>query len=184
MKKIYLFILLFLCVSCSIYYLAKQGVDYSTISSSCLHIPPILLKIQDGSRQYSRVALDTLSYIVWGSPDICSACEILHFKEKYSGLWHLSKDMASFQVLFIMTPKPEEVDDIIQMIDHLHFEWPIYVDDTAEMVKIMPENSKYHQFLVSPDGNILFINSPFQMGVVKKSFVKTIEDYNNTALHR
>lgn len=80
--------------------------------------------------------------------------------------------------IFIVAPKPSEMDDINLELGVTDLQSSVYIDTSYEFRKLnpsMPIDNKYHSFLLGENNEILFVGSPIKNEKVKNIYKRILK---------
>lgn len=138
-------------------------------------LPGVLLKVQDNEAIFERVPDNKAYFVVWFSQNDCSECAVSHLQEKFGYLWRLQADTKGFQTIYVMSPKEDEIEGIVEMIKEHEFPWPVFIDVNNECPESLPEDPVFHFFLMDKNGKPVWTGSPVHEGVIDKQFLESIK---------
>ena len=166
-RKSILFVVILLASACSSDPIARffEG-RYS--------LPDILFQVDDEGGRYVRTSTERPVFLVWFSREDCSECAVSHLEEKFYYLKRLADQTGLFDVLFVMSPKDGEIDHISEMISAYEFSWPVYLDPSNECEILLPEDSRFHMFLMDTSGKPVWLGSPLKDGTINDQFYAAI----------
>jgi len=147
---------------------------------STVVIPDTLLKIEDGVEQNAIIKNDDSPVLViYFSRTNCHACSINNL-ENYRSLYELSMKESSFDVMTIFSPYQANNSNIRKLLLEKEIEFPVFIDaeNVMECQGVIPSASKYHIFLLSPEGKPIFVGNPYVSERVLNKFLKIASKYN------
>lgn len=65
-------------------------------------------------------------YTVIVPPEECSVCAINNLDTNYGNLYYLAQKTGLFDVLFILLPNNENIEDLLELLTLRSFPWPVY----------------------------------------------------------
>lgn len=105
----------------------------------------------------------------------CFECEIGHLHNLVPVFQKAEADKR-FQPIVIFAPEAEEIEHTLRDLKHSVFPYPIYVSLNDEWAKAsgIPEDSRFHTFLLDENGHPLLVGDPFASTRMMKLFNKTL----------
>ncbi len=151
-------LLAFSLLSCSEYRISKQLNEFRKVT---ITIPEDLLMVSGQSMGMLGAASDGLTLILYYDSLSCSTCQISHLSE----LQHLYdfSDSLGVSVMSIFSPKPEELETVINEVRIRDFPYPVFIDGTGtfrEMNRTIPADSRFHSFLLDSERHPIYVGNP------------------------
>ena len=166
-RKSLLFVVILLAAACN-----SNPVD--RFFEGRYSLPEILFLVDGEGGRYVRTPTVRPVFIVWFSREDCSECAVSHLEEKFYYLTRLADQTNLFDVIFVMSPKDGETDHIAEMISAYEFSWPVYLDTSNECEKLLPEDGRFHMFLMDTAGKPVWLGSPLKDGKINGQFYAAI----------
>ena len=109
-------------------------------------------------------------------------CQIGHL-QNYIGLFEMADTSGLFDVVFLFSPGEEEYDNVMQQLVMLDFPYPLYIDygcSFGRENRAIPEDDRYHCFLLGKDGRPVFVGNPLMSHELMDVFRETLERRGNS----
>lgn len=113
--------------------------------------------------------------VMFISPEECTTCRIS--KMYLADTLFRIRSYADLVPMVIISPEGTQRDSIIEAIRFNRFEFPVYEDREGEFLRmnpVIPEDGRFHTFLVGRDGRILLVGSPMQDEKIMNLYIKTL----------
>lgn len=151
---------------------------------------PIVLPLQKMACRYKdrdTIATDNINkqlrMVVYVDSSRCSPCTL----DKMFVWNDFIKETDSvfggrLECVFIVAPKPEQMEDAFLSIESSGLKKPVYVDTTYAFRKAnkdFPNDSRFHTFLLDRNDSILLVGNPLEMQIVKELLYKNFSNNNN-----
>lgn len=123
-------------------------------------IPQDMIMIQNGELRPYDIHGETPIFIIYVSPAECSSCRISHL-DKYEDLFSMA-DSLGFLIMIILSPNEDQREYIQDLLIQARFHYPVYIDSYSEFANqnIIPEDNRFHSFLINSDNNPIFVGDP------------------------
>ena len=132
---------------------------------------------------FSTAVLDSLSpvkmIIYYDSAD-CSSCRISHLIELEPLYW--AAEEGHYDVVTIFSPRAEELEEFRLQLSVQDIGFPVYVDTYGSFAGEnagIPEDERFHSFLVGGDGRPVFVGNPLGSEKLQDIFQKVLADTKN-----
>ncbi|MDR0603743.1 MAG: DUF1573 domain-containing protein [Bacteroidales bacterium] len=158
-KYILLFVTFFYCYSCSnnnkeagniIKEWMGKVIIFPDIKPYTTH-----LNLKD-SLKYVVPRDKTHKILLYVDSTGCTSCKIKSY------IWKTYIEKIYSQVDFLFYIKPKIKEEILSLLEHDRFNYPIFIDDKDELNKLnrFPNNSMFQCFLLDKDNKVLAIGNP------------------------
>ena len=147
-----------------------------SFENSRVVLPEIMMVLEDGNVYYKKLPSECNRFIAYFGSEDCSNCVINRIEETINPLIRVSDSLKLFEVITIMTPPMEERDGVIEAIKRKRYMFPIYIDDlnTSNLSETIPEDSRFHFFLLGKSGRVKYVGYPINNEGISLNFIKTI----------
>ena len=168
---------LFLCfaaISCTEYKISRQLKEFV---KQTITIPSDLVAITKGEEHVIGEVPDLPVMIFFHDSLSCSSCQIAHLADIQS-IYELSDSLGTLEVMTVLSPRPEEYDEVLRNLRLREFEYPVYVDVTGSFVSsngCIPSDKRFHSFLTDPDRHPVFVGNPTATESLWGLFVQALE---------
>lgn len=108
----------------------------------------------------------------------CSSCALSKLRFWNPLIMEARAKGVDINYIFIVAPKPSEMDDINLELGVTDLQSSVYIDTSYEFRKLnpsMPIDNKYHSFLLGENNEILFVGSPIKNEKVKNIYKRILE---------
>lgn len=108
----------------------------------------------------------------------CGSCRVDKLYQ-LDTLFGLERTYADYEVLVVFSPKPSEVEDIMVMLVKKNYSHPVYLDYSGtfrELNDFIPEDNRFHTFLVGQDQRPLYIGDPYISKNMWDLFISTLNN--------
>ena len=129
---------------------------------------------------FSTAVLDSLSpvkmIIYYDSAD-CSSCRISHLIELEPLYW--AAEEGHYDVVTIFSPRAEELEEFRLQLSVQDIGFPVYVDTYGSFAGEnagIPEDERFHSFLVGGDGRPVFVGNPLGSEKLQDIFQNVLAD--------
>lgn len=160
---------------------SKLKEELSTFRDSKIEL--MLDSMQSGFSKCDMISINQSQYIYVSYLDStsCTSCALSHLFD-----WHAlteGLDQASFSNIFIIAPKKNEKEAIIDNISRNLIDGKrIYVDTSSVFERhnpSLPKAQLAHTFLINKDRKVILIGDPLKNSGVEELFKKTIQSNKN-----
>lgn len=142
-------------------YATKKIMRY--FFKSEITFPETLCRIENRNVVYDNLVTDSLpKLIIYNDYRECNSCKIKQLTTIES-VYKLSDSLGTFEVVAIFSPSTDEFDDVMEELITMNFKYPVYVDvfgDFGKLNKCIPEDKRFHCFLVNRDNKPVFVGNP------------------------
>lgn len=152
-------------------------MKYRTPVHKALHsftFPECMLEVSGNGTQtlVKGKDLDTKRpvYVVIVPPEECSLCVINNLDTKYGNLYYLAQKTGLFDVMCILSPQNENIEDILELLSFRAFPWPVYFILDTDGLRIHRRVNHCTAFLVKQE-TIIFDGLPFRDGKILPAFI-------------
>lgn len=168
-----------LCSSCNRKHDLKDTLG--KFMSNVIIIPDSLSVILDGNL-VAHSSLDMYKdkkLIMFVDSSLCTSCRISALNNMIE-LYELSETDGRFSVIAIFSPAINESQYIEEMLKHLYFPYPLYIDRNHLFLQInsIPKDSRFHNFLIDKEGRILCVGNPLGNSKLKSVFMAALNNNN------
>lgn len=174
-SKLVLYLLLaFLATSCGHASLSRQ---LKSFSKETIVIPDELTEVR--GHNVSRIS-DTrkeFTFVTYFDSLSCSRCQIAHLSD-YTDLYEVADSVGVLDFLVVFSPRDEEYDEVVKELVLNDFPYPVYVDYGGYFRKAnasIPEDSRFHSFLLDRDGHPAFVGNPVASQKLWDLFEKALD---------
>lgn len=92
----------------------------------------------------------------------------------------MSEKEGTFQVVFLFSPKPEDVKSIIEKISQLQPDYPVYIDVDGNINhEIIPSDVRFHTFLLDLDRHPYMVGNPLSSEKMMNVFRRAVSTHND-----
>ena len=126
-------------------------------------------------------SIDTIlpPLVFYYGPEDCSDCAIAHLRDK-TPLLKMSEKEGTFQVVFLFSPKPDDVKSIIEKISQLQPDYPVYIDVDGNINhEIIPSDVRFHTFLLDQDRHPYMVGNPLSSEKMMNVFRRAVSTHND-----
>lgn len=165
-------------VSCSEHSRVKRIM--SDFVKSEIRIPNDLECIYNG--EVIEWEIDTLKhykFIVYYDSLDCSSCRINNLSDLLP-IYGMA-DTSNFTPMTIFSPRRDNIEDVRMQLFMANYDFPIYLDvsgNFSTMNKCIPDDSRFHYFLISDEGIPLVVGNPITHEIIFTLMTKII--YENS----
>lgn len=141
-----------------------------------------IFKVKDRNVFQYEVACSRPLMVMYFDSTDCSSCQIGHL-QNYIGLFEMADTSGLFGVVFLFSPGEEEYDNVMQQLVMLDFPYPLYIDygcSFGRENRAIPEDDRYHCFLLGKDGRPVFVGNPLMSHELMDVFRETLERRGNS----
>ncbi|MBQ0149553.1 MAG: hypothetical protein MJZ04_04015 [Bacteroidales bacterium] len=159
----------------------KVKTSLQKMESEAIVFPDNLICIMDGEDVEPIIPPYPSTLVIYADSTECSKCRISNYF-KYSDLMAHGKATRRYSVLFLISPPQSDRDPLLEYIRVLGLEYPIYIDYNNEFMKLnahVPENSRFHTFMVDDQGKVLLVGDPVANSEIMPLFEKLTNDTKN-----
>lgn len=178
MRKILVLLFLsLLLLSCERQKMAKE---LKSLMKETISIPEDLQMILPSGVVLDYIKSTKSLMILFFDSLSCSSCQLSQMS-RYDDLYRLADSTQSFRVMAIFSPKKSESDNFVQNICNSYFRFPLYWDKSGSFCKMngfIPEDSRFHSFLIDSTGAILFVGNPMASEGLWNLLIEKIEPNN------
>lgn len=140
---------------------------------------PIVLKLDQMQCRKKNLEEKTKKYrmVVFVDSTECTPCSLSKLRFWNPLIKEARKKKINIDYIFIVAPKPSEMDDINLELSITDLKSSIYLDTAYIFRKenpSIPNDRKYHSFLLDKNGKICFVGSPIDNEKIKAIYGKTI----------
>ena len=175
MKNILLVILCFFSYSCTSSDKHDIQKVYSDFTTRTITLPHINTYFKDGN-SCSFSFSNAYKIILYANPIGCMSCKLqLPQWEKFINELDL---ITNSRVDVIVYAKPQNEDDIIKILKRYNYNKSICIDmeDCFKTTNELPEDERFHCFLLDNNNNIVLIGNPIHNSRIKELYIRTICD--------
>lgn len=152
--------------------------EMKTFFKSTVITPETLGRIYDRNIVFDGLPKDIPMLIIYNDSTECNSCQINQVT-LLEPIFELSDSLQSFKVIPIFSPSQEEYDATVEQLIMLNFKYPLYIDtfrDFGRLNDCIPENRRFHCFLINSEGKPVFIGNPIASDALKTVFIKALRD--------
>lgn len=180
MKNCIYFILLFIFSLCFNFSCKKSNIkkEIKKIASISISFPQYTSAIVGGKLVYKPINVNTNKLLVYYDSSICGTCEITHI-EKWEKIIRLSQDHKSFETIFILEPKSEDLKELKQILLSLSFDGTVYIDKTKEFSSKnpkIPKDNRFHILLLDKNNRVVLVGNPLASDAMWTLFKSTLDN--------
>lgn len=109
--------------------------------------------------------------IMYYSPKECSVCAVKHIWD-FEVLYEMAEEY-DYEMLSVFSPGEDDYSELLEYIKLSEFPYPIYYDinsDFARKNTCIPEDSRFHIFLLDEDRHPVFMGNPLANEKMKEIF--------------
>lgn len=184
MKNKYLFVaFLIICAVSSCRDMHSHNHEYELYHEMVSH--PVKLELDSmlcriGSRDTVLKSQKTYDYrmVVYADSVECMSCTLSNLALWYDYVKDAQTTTPNLTYIFILTPKQENQDRALQLINKKGLPFPIYIDTLGVFNRTnphIPQDEKYHVFLLNKQDSVLLIGDIVKNPKVEKLFKKIIK---------
>lgn len=142
-------------------------------------IPDSLMVIFDGRAIREPSFVEDNQLIMYIDSNSCTSCRISSLNNMLK-LYELAEKDGRFSVLTIFSPSVSEVQDVERKLKQLHYPYPLYIDNNNLFSRInhIPNDIKFHNFLINKEGKILCVGSPLENKQLNSVFMTALNNNN------
>lgn len=174
LKQVLYLLPAFLTASCGHASLAHQ---LKSFSKETIVIPEELTEVR--GHNVSRIS-DTrkeFTFVTYFDSLSCSRCQIVHLSD-FTDLYEVADSVGVLDFLVVFSPRDEEYDEVVKELVLNDFPYPVYVDYGGSFRKAnacIPEDSRFHSFLLDRDGHPAFVGNPVASRKLWDLFEKALD---------
>ena len=145
-------------------------------TSSTICLPERMLQVYHGKLTDYHHLDTSLTFIEYYGPESCSSCAVSHLPEERD-LFRLCDSIGHVTPLIIFSPSSENEMELISLASKAELDFPIYIDQENCMngQKTIPNDMRFHYFLIDRDRRPVFVGHPLKGTRLKELFVKICE---------
>lgn len=169
-------LLIFVFSSCSDR--ARISRQYVEFTSNNIVFPSAFQKVESGQVGISDACPDIPIMILYNDSLSCSLCQINHLHDRIP-IYEHADSLGTYMVMTILSPKPEEYNDVILALQVREFDFPVYVDysgDFGRLNKCIPEDPRFHCFLINRERKPVFVGDPLASTTLWDLFCKVLDN--------
>lgn len=145
-----------------------------------VNLPSSLLLIKGTEKRFCSIDPDLPPLIYYYGPNDCSDCAVGHLYDKIS-LIETARREQSFQVVFLFSPKPEDIKYVIDHISQMQFDFPVYIDVESIMnQRVIPLDTRFHTFLLDQDQHPCMVGDPLTSEKMMRVFQRALSNLSTT----
>lgn len=160
MKKIIYLLIIAMLSSCARISLSR---NIRKFVGSTIQYPSELMFIEGRNPHYKIHDAPNGSLIIWYDTNECSPCRLSSISD-LKKIFNLCRDsLQGIDVRIVFSPSFEKKDLFMEIVQDSEREFPIFVDDKnvfGEVNKTIPQEPKYHTFLIDKDNKVLLTGNP------------------------
>lgn len=139
-----------------------------------IQFPDTTIGIPDEKALFSLDHIPIPKMVIWVDSTECSSCRIGNLY-RYEKLYDKSQKDC-FEVIIIFSPREDEFDEAMRMVELRHFDFPVYFDYGNSFGKSnnIPSDRRLHTFLLDYDNRICLIGDPTSNEKLGSLFDETI----------
>lgn len=122
--------------------------------------------------------MEALKLIIYYDSTECATCRVFHLKELDS-LYRYAESDGRFSVMTIFSPDNKDIETIrLNLLDQ-NITFPVYIDLNKSFAKLntsIPNDIKFHCFLINERGIPLFVGNPIANEHLKEVFDKLLSN--------
>jgi len=116
--------------------------------------------------------------VVWTDSLGCTSCRASKMSEWNSIIVYADSIAQWFNIIFLFTPKKEDIDRVNIALKADKFDYPVFVDQNANFVKQnpkLPKNRQLHSFLLDKNNKVVMVGSPLYNPALWALYKTTIQ---------
>ena len=167
------FLIVCMCFSCESYAIRKE---IRSFMENVVTIP-CMVCMEDSQIKLYQDTTSLPKLIVYYDFNSCTECEISHLPDMK---WLNDKSLRdnTFKFIVIFSPSVDESDKVEKLLKVLDIPFPVCIDYHNEFQyanSFIPEDKRYHTFLIDADGRILFVGNPALSRELRSLFYQAID---------
>lgn len=120
-----------------------------------------------------------MKIVVYNDTTGCSSCKISHLNEWNEMLDFTRKFDGKVSVVYVFSPSPNNVREVIIALKTYGFTYPVFLDETnAFKVQnaCIPAGATYHTFLLDRENRVVLVGDPTWNENLSELYRKTIQE--------
>lgn len=167
--------------------LAFQGCEYiktyrlaSSFLDSKLDLSSKMIRVANGQAYECEYSQTSPVYVIYYSPEECSKCAINHMLTN-KPYFDFAKRHGGFETIILVAPKEESFSEIQTLAEQQELSFPIYLDKDhhLEAQGVIPNDERFHNFLLSKEGTVSYIGRPLSSERSQKRFIQCLTKISN-----
>ena len=143
---------------------------------STIVFPKTLLLLKQGRLTDSTLVNNSYRFIIYIPPTECSTCRINHLSED-AELFELASQCL-FDLCVIFSPEQEELPSLINDLNLLSYDYPIWLDSQSEFYQTnspsIPSDQRFHYFLIDSEGHPVLVGNPARSPKIKNLLINLL----------
>lgn len=155
--------------------------EMKTFFKSTIITPETLGRVYDRNIVFEELPEGMPMLIIYSDSTECNSCQINQVV-LLKPIFELSDSLQSFKVIPVFSPSQEEYDTTVEQLIMLNFKYPLYIDtfrDFGRLNDCIPEDRRFHCFLINSEGKPVFIGNPIASEALKTVFLKALRDISS-----
>ena len=119
-----------------------------------------------------------IKLLVWYDPFVCASCQVSKMYEWNDIVFSADSLSQWFKIVFLFTPKQEDLHTIKVSLRADRFNYPIFIDQNATFVNQnpkLPKNRLLHCFLLDRNNKVVLVGSPLHNPVLWEFYNNIIQ---------
>jgi len=170
-------IMIFVCTSCD-YNKSRVKSDLEHFIQQNILIPKNMICINCVDSLINKSPeTKSLKYVIYIDESLCKECVIKQL-DRYKDIY----DDPNVELIIIFSQSSTEIQSLMSILKNSNLTVPIYIDYNQEfelLNKDMPDDYRFHYFLMDFDGRPLFVGDPTSSQRLKNLFQKVVQKYSS-----
>ncbi|MBP5346150.1 MAG: hypothetical protein J6Y99_08050 [Bacteroidales bacterium] len=165
-------ICLLICASCS-----SREEQIKLLKQTQIHIP-----LEQMEKLPSPIQKDTsmndadLYFLAYEDSTSCNTCKLSHIGN-WNSVMNKVNTRAKVALLFTISPKEAELEEVKQLYYSKRVPFPIYIDAKGALETTNPLlcNTLFHYLLIDNKGKVLYLGDPTKSATSEEMLLRTID---------
>ena len=149
--------------------------ELKSFQSARIEFPADMFSVKDRNvLEFQNPGRDN-AFVVYHDSTECGMCAVIY---DYLPLYERAERSGDFSVMIIFSPRDSEYDEIMERLVMMDFPYPVYVDYSgsfAETNMCIPEDNRFHSFLLDKEGHPVFVGNPLASDRMMELFKEALE---------
>lgn len=120
-----------------------------------------------------------LKLVIFTDSTACTPCAMKQMYHWDPFIEKAYKSNHMLQLMFVISPKKNEIDMLNKSLKIAIYDYPIYIDTLSVFERMnphLPKNKALHTFLLDENNNVILVGNPLHNKRIEEMFYKIVEE--------